>query len=431
MIGLFASPIVQPAVDRSRRVDPVRVGIKRSRHDLVRQTLASPGHPLDAAARADFEQRFAHDFSRVRIHTDPAAASSARAVAAQAYTVGDRIAFAHGTYQPQERGGGSLLAHELAHVRDGSPGLHRRVDPAIMRDFERRAVALRSLPLYQQLKPAQVAIARDIIAMARRSTDPIHFIEKLELLFTTPMRPQGNRAAQGSAQGAQMAAAETTRLASGAGGAHVLDEEILTVLAPSRDWTPRRGENGTLFFVDTRSLDLLRVRVKVRLLPGPGATTADVENIRKLEDGIEKAASARGYSVDLQFVDQPGPDVFDVKVNPAGWTDSRNWSALAAQGPQTLAHELHHLLGLPDRYNYIDAHAGNADMEIGDRLIWFRVQMQRTYDLDLDQRSIMGHGQSVTETDIDEVAGLTNAQEARRMKLFQQQDAARPRAKTP
>ena len=211
----------------------------------------------------------------------------------------------------------------------------------------------------------------------------------------------------------------------------MLDEEILTVLAPSRDWTPRRGENGTLFFVDTRSLDLLRVRVKVRLLPGPGATTADVENIRKLEDGIEKAASARGYSVDLQFVDQPGPDVFDVKVNPAGWTDSRNWSALAAQGPQTLAHELHHLLGLPDRYNYIDAHAGNADMEIGDRLIWFRVQMQRTYDLDLDQRSIMGHGQSVTETDIDEVAGLTNAQEARRMKLFQQQDAARPRPKTP
>ena len=65
----------------------------------------------------------------------------------------------------------------------------------------------------------------------------------------------------------------------------------------------------------------------------------------------EKASATRGYSVDLQFSNTSGPDVFEVKVNPEGWTDSGNWSPLAANGPVTLAHEMHHLLGLPDRYN--------------------------------------------------------------------------------
>jgi outer membrane protein OmpA-like peptidoglycan-associated protein len=62
------------------------------------------------------EARFGHDFSRVRVHTDPTAARSARAVHALAYTVGSDIAFDAGRYAPDTGAGRRLLAHELAHV---------------------------------------------------------------------------------------------------------------------------------------------------------------------------------------------------------------------------------------------------------------------------------------------------------------------------
>ncbi|MGE5379041.1 MAG: DUF4157 domain-containing protein, partial [Bacteroidota bacterium] len=54
----------------------------------VDRVLASPGMPLEPALRQDMEQRFGHDFSRVRVHTNSQAAESARSVYAQAYTVG-------------------------------------------------------------------------------------------------------------------------------------------------------------------------------------------------------------------------------------------------------------------------------------------------------------------------------------------------------
>ncbi|MEP7043833.1 MAG: DUF4157 domain-containing protein [Dokdonella sp.] len=62
------------------------------------------------------QQRIGHDFSDVRVHTDGTAAASARAVNAQAYTVGSNIVFDRGRYQPHTPTGTHLLAHELAHV---------------------------------------------------------------------------------------------------------------------------------------------------------------------------------------------------------------------------------------------------------------------------------------------------------------------------
>lgn len=82
----------------------------------VDDVLSSSGAGLDAATRGLFEPRFAHDFSRVRIHTDTRAAGSARAVSARAYTVGSDIAFAPGQYSPGTTAGRHLLAHELTHV---------------------------------------------------------------------------------------------------------------------------------------------------------------------------------------------------------------------------------------------------------------------------------------------------------------------------
>ena len=75
-----------------------------------------PGVPLDADARAFFEQRLGRDLSQVRIHDDDAAADAARALQARAFTWGNHIALASGAYQPAGGAGRELLAHELAHV---------------------------------------------------------------------------------------------------------------------------------------------------------------------------------------------------------------------------------------------------------------------------------------------------------------------------
>ena len=83
---------------------------------IVHNVLRGAGRPLDAAVRADMEPRFGRDFGGVRIHDGPRAAASARAVEAEAYTVGHDIAFASGRYAPETAGGRALLAHELAHV---------------------------------------------------------------------------------------------------------------------------------------------------------------------------------------------------------------------------------------------------------------------------------------------------------------------------
>jgi hypothetical protein len=137
---------------------------------IVHEVLRSPGSPLDAATRSFMESRFSHDFSRVRPHTAPQAASltiapagdsyeheadqaadkviqrapalsekgsvpgishdfgkvrvhtgskaaeSARALGAHAYTVDQSIVFGEGQYAPETRPGQRLLAHELAHV---------------------------------------------------------------------------------------------------------------------------------------------------------------------------------------------------------------------------------------------------------------------------------------------------------------------------
>jgi uncharacterized protein DUF4157 len=81
----------------------------------VFETLRSPGKPLDLATRQFMGEKFAHDFSRVRVHDDAAAAASAQAVDALAYTVGHDVVFGSG-YVPGTKEGKRLLAHELTHV---------------------------------------------------------------------------------------------------------------------------------------------------------------------------------------------------------------------------------------------------------------------------------------------------------------------------
>jgi hypothetical protein len=130
----------------------------------VRDVLAAPGRPLDAAVRAFVEPRFGQmgvaappsapsssapwtvgraddpvesaaeatsrrvldgdppvggvraDFSSIRVHTDALAAAAARSVNARAFASGRHLVFGEGEYRPDTRAGQRLLSHELAHV---------------------------------------------------------------------------------------------------------------------------------------------------------------------------------------------------------------------------------------------------------------------------------------------------------------------------
>jgi hypothetical protein len=91
----------------------------------VHQVLNSPGQPLDSGARAFMEPRFGRDFSSVKVHTGGEAADSAKSIGALAYTHGQNIVFDSGRYSPQSEAGRYLLAHELAHVAQQSPGAEK------------------------------------------------------------------------------------------------------------------------------------------------------------------------------------------------------------------------------------------------------------------------------------------------------------------
>jgi hypothetical protein len=84
--------------------------------------LSTPAVSLDAESREFVENRFGHDFSRVRIHADATADSSAGALGALAYVVGEDVVFRSDAYQPESPKGRLLLAHELTHVVQNEQG---------------------------------------------------------------------------------------------------------------------------------------------------------------------------------------------------------------------------------------------------------------------------------------------------------------------
>jgi hypothetical protein len=101
--------------------------------------FSSPGMPLPAGLARDFGARLGRDLSDVRIHTDPATATTADRLGALAFAVGPHVGFARGQFAPNGPAGRRLLAHELAHVVQDGPQrdiLRRQPDPGTQADFD-------------------------------------------------------------------------------------------------------------------------------------------------------------------------------------------------------------------------------------------------------------------------------------------------------
>ena len=96
-------------------------------------TIPTGGQPLPAPVRTHMENCFNTDFSDVRIHVSP----QATMIGANAFTIGSRIVFAPGQYDPHSARGRQLLGHELAHVvqqRSGRVHNPFPARPTIIRD---------------------------------------------------------------------------------------------------------------------------------------------------------------------------------------------------------------------------------------------------------------------------------------------------------
>ena len=136
---------------------------------VVDDVLSSNGETLDALTRQTMEERFGHDFERVRVHADAQADRSARAMNALAYTVGRHVVFAVGRFAPRSREGQRLLAHELAHVVQQSgqsaPALRRKPGPDRIQDLQRQL---------QDKQAERARLQKELDASQDRAVDDIY-----------------------------------------------------------------------------------------------------------------------------------------------------------------------------------------------------------------------------------------------------------------
>jgi hypothetical protein len=302
------------------------------------------------------------------------------------------------------------MAHELTHtLQQGGERVVRRTcpsDPDLIpegdeTDFEAKADEALAHDAIRTLSANARGLVRHIIDGARGSACPMYYIEKLLLLLNTARMPAAEQAEETREATETAVEAEEARLQAPAAAAATTQEEDIAA-APGRNWTSRPGQDGTTYRVDRTDPNNMVVQLRVRLRARGAGTAEDVRRTRDLEDAIEKAGSSRGYTMDVIFTNAGGSNVFTVGVDPQEWTTSGNWVG----DPQEIAHEAHHLLGLEDRYNYIEAHAENEGMSMADRLHWFREQMVRAPDPMADTSMMQVHTTgTINDEDICAVAG--------------------------
>ena len=118
---LQMKPTVQRATADGAMAAPAELetAIQRSR---------GSGQPLAESIREPMEQAFSADFSGVKVHTDAQSDHLNRSIQAKAFTTGQDVFFRQGAYQPRNRGGQELIAHELTHVvqQSGVPSTLQR-----------------------------------------------------------------------------------------------------------------------------------------------------------------------------------------------------------------------------------------------------------------------------------------------------------------
>ncbi len=83
---------------------------------LLQRAAMEPAHPLNEPVRGRLEQSFAHDFSRIKVHSGPASVDAAQSIGARAYTLGTDIHLGAEARSLAGREFNRLLVHEAVHT---------------------------------------------------------------------------------------------------------------------------------------------------------------------------------------------------------------------------------------------------------------------------------------------------------------------------
>jgi hypothetical protein len=314
-----------------------------------------------------------------------------------------------------------LLAHELAHVVQQGGGIQRQASADDLATFDSLVAEIRGWDTYKDLEPDHKMMADSIVAEARRRENALYYARKLYLLFRIPSPealPESEEAqvkletTEKNRGRIEASLEEETELAEAPGYQKNVEEEAASERDRTGKWETRQGDGAT-YRVDVSDYNNIVVQLKLHLVPKEGSTTTvdDIEKMRQIEQGVERAAArVGGYIFDLQFRRFEGPDVFTVPVDIGEWPSSGN----VVGGVDTLVHEVHHLLRLPDRYDYIESHAENEAMEVPRRLRLFQRQMSRGITDPLAPYSLMnesGPDRRLTDEDVCLVADPEHPEE--------------------
>jgi len=397
------TPLVQRQEEAPEEEEPIQAKEKAGRTPGVTPNIESRihslkggGQPLDSATRSFFESRFGTDFSHVRIHSDSVAEDAARSINARAYTFGRDIVFGNAEYAPHSIGGQRILAHELAHVVQQQGGGRRlqlapapEMEPSpppgsgnkvLLKEATVLETEILNHPSYKTLTSGSKAKVWWIIGQAKKkplgnaSGQRNYYLAKLKLAITTkfigtPSKNPGEYGCSPENEKKNRKKVEEALNVEKYMMGYLADLEERVVAGGTKK-VRRRGQGGKYFYVDRSDPRNIRVQIKVKLNGKP----EEVKKIKQLEDAIERKSYTKGYWLDIVFVDKSGFDVFEFTTKFCQWANSGNW----ASSPTTLSHEVHHALGLGDRYDYIESHAGNKLMSVPMRIHWFSVQMSKT-----------------------------------------------------
>jgi hypothetical protein len=223
------------------------------------------------------------------------------------------VVFGTGEYAPGTSRGARLLAHELTHVvqqdampqshliqRDGMGDLHLAEACPDLID------KIRATPAFKALNVDSRRLTEEIIAEIRKRSlaDQYHFLSLLKLLFDTPVKPPATISVETQASTTTAATAEKARLTKPVEAKNVTLEEKASA-DPKRSWVAIPGKfGGGTYYVDRTSPSNIVVKADILLTPKGTGTKKDVDAIKSMEDAIEKAASTRGYLVDIRLLTQ-------------------------------------------------------------------------------------------------------------------------------
>jgi len=126
-------PVGGVDTQQEREAERQAAGLANSMPLRVTATDAGDDRALSEPAREFFESRLGTSLDGVHLHTGRRAAESARALDANAFTVGRDVVFGEGKLEDGSAEGRRILAHELAHVAQ-----QRGRAPLIQRDTPKK-----------------------------------------------------------------------------------------------------------------------------------------------------------------------------------------------------------------------------------------------------------------------------------------------------